>query len=63
MRNGVVIVCWIITKYLPLHADQLFEERARNVIWTYREGIDDYERLEGISTEFLTGMQNSHHTR
>ena len=37
---------------IPLHGDQLFEERARNVIWTYRDGIDGYERLEGISTEF-----------
>ena len=37
---------------IPLHGDQLFEERARNVIWTCRDGIDDYERLEGISTEF-----------
>ena len=37
---------------IPLHGDQLFEEQARNVIWTYRDGIDDYERLEGIGTEF-----------
>ncbi|PFX16023.1 hypothetical protein AWC38_SpisGene19734 [Stylophora pistillata] len=27
-------------------------ERARNVIWTYRDGVDEYERLEGMDTEF-----------
>lgn len=37
---------------IPLHGDQLFEERARNVIWTYRDGMNSYERLEGIDTEF-----------
>ncbi|XP_020611971.1 uncharacterized protein LOC110050397 [Orbicella faveolata] len=41
-----------ILAQIPLHGDQLFEERARNVIWTYRDGIDGYERLEGINTEF-----------
>ena len=42
----------IILEKIPLHGDQLFEERARNVIWTYRDGVDEYERLEGIDTEF-----------
>lgn len=37
---------------IPLHCDHLSEEWARNVIWTYRDGIDDYETLEGINTEF-----------
>lgn len=41
-----------ILTQIHLHGDQLFEERARNVIWTYRDGIDSYERLEGINTEF-----------
>lgn len=37
---------------IPLHGDQLFEERARNAIWTFRDGENPYERLEGIDTEF-----------
>lgn len=37
----------IILEKIPL-----FEERARNVIWTYRDGVDGYERLEGMDTEF-----------
>ena len=37
---------------VPLHGDQLFEERSRNVIWTYRNGLNPYERFEGIDTEF-----------
>ena len=41
-----------ILEKVPLHGDQLFEERARNVIWTYRDGLNDYEQLQGIDTEF-----------
>lgn len=41
-----------IVTQVPLHGDQLFEERARNVIWTFRDGVDGCERLEGIETEF-----------
>ena len=41
-----------ILEQVSLHGDQLFEERARNVIWTYRDGVNDYERLQGIDTEF-----------
>ena len=41
-----------ILTQVPLHGDQLFEERARNVIWTFRDGVNAYERLEGIDTEF-----------
>ena len=47
LRDGATVVSSI-----PLHGDQLFEERARNVQWTYRDGQDKYERLEGINTEF-----------
>ncbi|KAK3741568.1 hypothetical protein QZH41_012511 [Actinostola sp. cb2023] len=36
---------------IPLHGDQLFEERARNVQWTFLDGINMYDRLEGITTE------------
>lgn len=42
----------VLASSVPLHGDQLFEERARNVIWTYRDGVDCYERMEGIGTEF-----------
>lgn len=41
-----------VLQTIPLHGDQLFEERARNVKWTYRGGLDSYERFEGIDTEF-----------
>ena len=36
---------------IPLHGDQLFEERARNVQSTFIDGINSYDRLEGIITE------------
>jgi hypothetical protein len=36
---------------IPLHGDQLFEERARNVQCTFYDGVNSYERLEGILTE------------
>ena len=35
-----------------MHGDQLTEERARNVQWTYRMGNTSYERLEGIEPTF-----------
>ena len=41
-----------ITSQVPMHGDQLFEERARNVQWTFRVGNDAFERLEGLATEF-----------
>lgn len=36
---------------VPLHGDQLFEERARNARWTFQDGVTKYERLEGIFPE------------
>ena len=36
---------------VPLHGDQLFEERARNVQVTFKDGTTGAERLEGILTE------------
>ena len=36
---------------VPLHGDQLLEERARNVQWTFRDGESQYDRLEGMTTE------------
>ena len=36
---------------IPLHGDQLFEERARNVQTTFKDGTNGSECLEGILTE------------
>lgn len=41
-----------ILEQVSLHGDQLFEERARNVICTYRDGVNEYEQLQGMDTEF-----------
>lgn len=40
-----------ILTQIPLHGDQLFEERARNVQSTFQDGGTKTERLEGITTE------------
>lgn len=37
---------------VPLHGDQLFEERARNAQWTFQDGNNPCDRLEGFRTEF-----------
>jgi hypothetical protein len=37
---------------IPLHGDQIFEERARNVQWTFQDGDTNIDRLEGLTTEF-----------
>lgn len=36
---------------IPVHGDQLFEERVRNVEWTFQDGEDKYERLESLLPE------------
>ena len=36
---------------VPVHGDQLFEERARNVQWTFRDGADKYQKLEALPPE------------
>ena len=47
-RDGIrEIICQV-----PMHGDQLFEERARNVQWTFRVENTAFERLEGMTTEF-----------
>ena len=50
---------------VPLHGDQLLEERARNVQWTFRDEESQYDRLEGLTTEHADwhDMQRSHYTR
>ena len=40
-----------ILQNVPFHGDQLFEERARNVIWTCHDGVNEYDRLEGLQPE------------
>lgn len=41
-----------VIKSVPFHGDQLFEERSRNVQWTFRIGDNMFDRLEGMSPEF-----------
>ena len=38
-------------KYVPVHGDQLFEERSRNVQWTFQDGENKCDRLEGVNPE------------
>ena len=40
-----------ILQKVPFHGDQLFEERAWNTIWTYQDGINEFDRLEGLQPE------------
>ena len=42
----------VVLHKIPLHGDQLFEERARNVKWAFQDGHDDEEKLNGLDTEF-----------
>jgi len=42
----------ILHPTIIMHGDQLTEERARNVQWTYRLGNTSLERLEGIVPKF-----------
>lgn len=35
-----------------LHGDQLTEERARNVQWTFKNGMTQQKRLEGLEPTF-----------
>ena len=37
---------------IPFHGDQLFEERAQNVIGTFQDGDNEFDRLEGLHPEF-----------
>ena len=37
---------------IGFHGDQLFEERARNVQWTFRDADTTYDQLRGLQTEF-----------
>ena len=40
-----------ILRKVPFHGDQLFEERARSTIWTYQDGINEFDKLEGLQPE------------
>ena len=37
---------------IPFHGDQLFEERARNVMGTFKGGDNEFDQLEGLHPEF-----------
>ncbi|KXJ11322.1 hypothetical protein AC249_AIPGENE23166 [Exaiptasia diaphana] len=41
-----------VVSTVPFHGDQLLEERARNVKWTFQEGDNSCERIEGLEPEF-----------
>ena len=41
----------VVLKPVALHGDQLFEERARNTKFTYQDGANAYDKLDGIQTE------------
>ena len=36
---------------VPVHGNQLFVERARNVEWAMRDGENNYDRLKGVPPE------------
>ena len=41
-----------VLKKTIVHGDQLTEERARNVQWTYKLGDSEADRLEGLECTF-----------
>ncbi len=40
-----------ILRSVPFHGDQLFEERARNTQWTYQDGVNEHDKLQGLQPE------------
>ena len=36
---------------MPVHGDQLFEEKAHNVEWAFQDGQSSYDNLEGVPPE------------
>lgn len=46
MKDGEILHKTVV------HGDQLTEERARNVQWTYKLGETDADRLEGLELTF-----------
>lgn len=41
-----------IVRAIALHGDQLFEERGRQVQWTFQDGDNDIDQLKGLLMEF-----------
>ena len=41
-----------ILEQIPLLGDQLLEERSRNAKWNFQDGDTDWDKLDGIETEF-----------
>lgn len=44
--------CKKVVTPIPLIGDQLFEERARNVKWTFQNGDNDIDCIKGLRSEF-----------
>ena len=42
----------IVLETVPMHGDQLFEERARNTKWTFQDGDNEFDRIEGLNPEY-----------
>lgn len=40
-----------VLRPVPFHGDQLFEERAHNSQWIFQDGVNKFDRLEGILPE------------
>ena len=51
-KKYVPVLSSSIVRQIPLHGDQFFEERGRHVKWTFQDGDNPLDRLEGIETEF-----------
>ena len=41
-----------ILEHVPLHGDQLSEERSGNAKWSFQNGDTHWDKLDGIETEF-----------
>lgn len=41
-----------VVSRIPMHGDQLFDEHARNVKWTFQDGDNDIDCLDGLVPEF-----------
>lgn len=48
----VPVISDTIVQPIPLHGDQLFEERGRHVQWTFQDADNPLDRLEGLQTEY-----------
>ena len=42
----------VILEQVLLHGDQLFEEQSRNAKWSFQDRDTEWDRLNGVVTEF-----------